>query len=351
MSKSLARIIFAISALALFGAGCISFGGDKSSGGDGGVFKSTDQGEQWAQASTIPTPQGIANFGSVNITAFEIDPQDHLAIYAGSDSVGMFYSYDGGASWQRPADLQRGFVAALRVDPENKCLIYVATTNRIMRSLDCSRTFQEIYREASAQTFITALSINPFNPKILYAGTVKGTLIKSRDGGITWSLEHAFSSRNKIVDIIVDPQNSSRRYIALQGKGLWVTDNDGATFTDLTEGLKIVKDGHDLRRLAFAEDTLFAVAKAKILSSKDKGMSWTALPIISPEAIEILSFAVNPKNAREIYYGTATTFYKSLDGGQSWSTKKLPTSRTATALLVDFQDPRAIYLGTTAIKK
>lgn len=347
------KLIVTLSVLTLLGAGCISFSGGGSSGTDGGVFKSIDRGQQWQQKSAVPGPQGVGSFGGTNAVTFAIDPQDHLAIYAGTDEAGMFYSFDGAESWRRPKDLASGFIAAVVVDPANKCRIYAATGYRILKTEDCNRTFKEIYREASPQTFISALAVNPFNTRMLYAGTVKGTLIKSQDGGQTWALEYAFS-RNKVIDIAVDPRNSAVRYVALEGRGVWKTENDGATFQDISEGLKEYKDGHDARRLIIANDVprrLLLAAKHKILRSNDGGNTWEDLPILSPESVEVLSLAVNPKNSEEIYYGTATTFYKTADGGQNWSTAKLPTSRTARALLVDFETPETIYLGAMKVRE
>ncbi len=349
------RLIIILSALALFGASCIRFGGGggEARGGDGGVYKSVNRGEEWAHAVTIPTAQGIGNFGGANVTSFAIDPQDHKAIYAGTDEAGVFYSYDAGESWRRPADLTRGFVAATVVDPKDKCTVYVATANRILKSTDCNRTFQEVYREPAPQTFVTALAINPVNPAIIHAGTVKGTMIRSRDGGATWALEYTFS-KNRIIDIILDPRNPAHRFVALKGKGVWRTDNDGQNYTDLSEPLREFKEALDIRRLIAPKDqtdTLLLAAKYKILKSVNRGTSWQALPIVSPETVEILSFTVNPEDSKELYYGTATTFYRSVDGGQSWSTKKLPTSRIATALMVDYEEPNVVYLGVTKLKE
>lgn len=352
--KSFFRLAFILVSFTLLGASCISFGGGgEARGGNGGVFKSANRGDEWAHTVSVPTAQGIGNFGGVNITAFGIDPADHLAVYAATDEAGMFYSFDGGDSWRRPKDLSRGFVAAVVVDPKDKCTIYVATANRIVKTADCNRTFEEIYREPAPQTFITALTVNPLNSRILYAGTVNGKLIRSQDGGLTWALEYTFP-KNRIIDIVLNPSNPASRYVALKGRGVWRTDNDGGTYTDLSEPLRKFKEGLDIRRLvalADEEDTLLLATKYKVLKSTSSGVTWEALPIVSPETVEVLSFAVNPKDSKELYYGTATTFYRSLDGGQSWTTKKLPTSRIATALLVDFEDPATVYLGVTKIKK
>jgi hypothetical protein len=52
-----------------------------------------------------------------------------------------------------------------------------------------------------------------------------------------------------------------------------------------------------------------------------------------------------------MYYSTATVFYKSSNGGANWTTKRLPTTRIGSALMVGGNDPNTIYLGTLQVKQ
>lgn len=352
MIKAFSKLFILFSVLLLTGAGCVSFSSGPT-GSDGGIFKSVNGGEDWLQKTNLYTSAGIKDFKSANLVDLVIDPQDHLAIYASTQQSGMFYSYDGGESWRQPDAVKSGFVTEIAIDQNNKCAIYVATTNRILKSADCNRTFEEIHRESSEANYITALAISPFNSSLLYAGTIKGGLLKSADAGKTWVLEHQFADR-KIVDIIIDGNNQSVYYVALFGRGIWKTQNNGNSFEDISEALRSFQGGSDVRRLVADQNnasTLLLSVRNKLLRSVDGGTSWEKLPIISPESIDILALAVNIENLKEIYYGTATTFYKSNDGGESWSTKKLPTSRAATAILIDPKAKNTIYLGVTKINK
>ena len=64
-----------------------------------------------------------------------------------------------------------------------------------------------------------------------------------------------------------------------------------------------------------------------------------------------LGYPLNPQNGNEIYYGTATTFYKTDNGGQDWTTKKLPTSRASSVLAVDPANSNVVYMGTQKLEK
>lgn len=340
--------------LSLFGAQCISFGGGGAQiGAGGGIFKSVDKGGQWVQKTAVPTSSGVKNFSGANVIALAIDPQDHLAIYAGTRESGLFYSYDGGESWSQPNILKKGFVAAIAIDPKNKCVVYAAYGNQIMKSEDCSRSYKPAYNESAADAFITALSINPLNSSVIYAGTAKGTLVISADSGKYWS-NLGNNLRGKVADIVINPKNSSIVYVAVVGRGVWKSENGGETFADFSDKLKNIKDGKDARRLLMDKndpDTVIIASRNKLIRSTDGGLNWASLPILTPESIEILAVAINPNDSKEIYYGTATTFYRSVDGGEKWFNEKLPTKRQSSALLVDPVDPKIIYLGALEIKK
>lgn len=352
--RAYTKIILLLSLLTLTGAGCISIGGkgSEAQGAGGGIFKSTDRGEEWQQKVAIPTPQGVKNFGGGSVTVLSVDPQDHLALYVGTRENGLFYSYDGGESWRQAQDVSSGFVAAVEVDPKNKCIIYVATGNRILKSIDCNRTFEPVYNHADPTAFVAALAIDPGNALVLYAGGAKGAVIKSVDGGQSWSNQG--NLRGKIIDLRIDPRATGTIYAAIAGRGVSKSVNSAETFTDFSEKLKDIKDAKDVRKLVIDPATpsaLYLASRNKLMRTADGGSTWTALPIISPENIEILALAVNSKNSKELYYGTATTFYRSLDGGERWSTEKLPTRRQASALLVDPQEPHVVYLGVLEVKK
>ncbi|MBI2551854.1 hypothetical protein HYW17_00945 [Candidatus Uhrbacteria bacterium] len=352
MTNSLNKIIVAFGALMLFGAGCISISSGPA-GNDGGVFKSTTFGREWAPKVTLVTSAGLKNFGGANIITFAVDPQDHRAIYAGSDLSGMFYTYDGGETWQQPQALTHGYVSAIAIDPKNKCITYAAVDNRILKSVDCNRTFSEIYREVRAENTLTAFVIDPRDSANLYAGTVRGTLLKSNDAGRTWILEHTFPGR-RIVSIVIDPRASAVRYVALTGKGVWKTTDGGSTFKELSEPLKSFTRAFDVRYLISARSAsghLLLATRNSILRTVDGGEHFEALPLVSPGDVDILSIGMDLNNPDAVYYGTSTTFYISGDGGKGWSTKKLPSTRAATALIVDPEEPNNLYLGVTKIKR
>ncbi len=349
--KSIFRVIIFTALLALTGAQCISFGGGATASTAGGVFKSQNNGAQWVQKATLFTSAGIKSFGGVNITSLSIDPEDHLALYAATRENGMFYSYDGGESWNLSNYIAKGDVGSIAVDPKNKCVIYAALDNQVMKSSDCNRTFARAYNEATPQTFVTAVAVSPFNSSVVFAGTSRGTFLKSVDGGASWSIRG--NAVGIVHDIILDSRNSSVVYVSVTGRGIWKSINGGDAFQDMSVSLRSA-NANDVRRIVLdraTPDAILLASKQKLLRSTDGGATWAVLPTISREGVDITALAVNPKNSKEVYYGTASTFYRSIDGGQNWSTQRLPSTRQASALIVDPENPATIYMGMLEIKK
>lgn len=348
-------LVFLLAAgLALAGAGCISFGGGGggTSGNDGGVFKSSDKAENWQQKVALAAvkPGAIAN---VNVMTIVFDPGDPKTIYLGTADNGLFYSVDGAESWLQVGSLAIGRVNAVAVDTKDKCNVYVTTGNRIFKTSDCTRTWQNVYVDTRSDQTVNAVAVDSYNPTVVYAGLSGGDTLKSTDGGASWSVIKRFE--NDVKKILVNFYDTRIIYVATANRGIWKSTDGGSNWTDLSEKLNEFDGGRDYKDLIFdfsKHDTLIYAARYGLLRTTDGGASWQAIPLLTPPtSVDIYSLAANPQNGNEIYYGTTSTLYKTNDGGTKWVTRKLPTSRAATYLLVDPQNGNVVYLGTTKFQK
>ncbi|MDP3985358.1 MAG: hypothetical protein Q8P82_01215 [bacterium] len=335
------------------GVGCISFSGGQKEA-DGGIWKSGNQGEEWQMKKVWPTAKGIQSIGGMNITSITLDSQDHLAVYAGTTDNGLMYSYDGGESWQQArSPLASGRVTSVSVDAKNKCTIYVTMGPRVWKTTDCNRTYTAVYFETRTDVIMTQVEVDWFNSSVVYAATSSGDVLKSTDSGANWASVQRFE--NRVVKIFVDQFDSRTVYVGLKDNGIWKTTDGGATWVAMNDGLREYDRGRGLVTIAgdaVTRNTLLIATRYGILRTTDGGVTWQPLNLPTPpNSVTIFSLAVSPRNVNEIYYGTASTFYRSLNGGANWSTNKLPTTRAATAMLVDPQDPKVVYLGATLIKK
>lgn len=345
-------ILFSLFAL---GVGCVQIGGQSSavSGNDGGVWKSGDKGVTWTQKVLIPTT-GTAkkSIGPTNVVTFTVDPSDRKAVYIGTAEHGLFYTLDGGDSWLQVAALP-GRILSVAVDPGDKCTVYATLENKVQRTTDCARTWSTAYFETRTDKAITALAISPRDGRVIFAGNSAGDLNMSSDGGGSWATVKRFDSEVK--KILIVPADTKTVYVGTKSSGIWKSKDNGATWTDVSEGIRQYSGSFEYRDLVLdlsSPDTVLYASQFGILRTTDGGGKWDKIDLLTPPgSATIYSLAVNPKDGREIYYGTATTFYSTVDGGAKWKTRKLPSSRAATAMLVDPEAVNMLYLGVSRLKQ
>lgn len=332
------------------------------------VFLSLDSGNTWSDASAIssvsPRNEKIAD---LDVSGIYSDPSDNLAVYLASAN-GLYHTYNVKKGWTKVDALPEGLVRSVAVSPGDKCNIYVAISNKLYFSNDCSRNFYEAYYDNESSVTVNTIAIDHYNPNNLYLGTSRGEIIKSIDGGQSWRTIQRLSS--PVAKIILSPQDSRLVFAVTTETELFSFQSNTNTnpenskdidnnfrvssFKDLNTVLSDLKVGNKFKDFVVSESdgTLFLATNKMILRSVDNGVSWESLNLIQPDGqAEVNALAVSPKNNLEIYYVTDTTFFRSSDGGVTWTTKKLPSNRGGSALLIDNVYTKNIYLGNYKIVK
>ncbi len=328
----------------------------------GGVFLSVDSGVNFKAQSYTPSVSGKpGNISDVNVASLTLDPSDNTALYMATYNKGLYYTYNILTGWLEVTGLPKVTINAVVVNPKNKCDIYVVYANRLMRSVDCNRTWSQTYLDAKQTTIFTALTIDPYNPLNVYLGTSNGDILKSIDGGYSWRTLHRLTE--SVSNISLSPQDSRRVYVVTRTAKVYSFFTNTATnpntsenidsnfavndFKDFNKVLQDMKVGNIYKDfVVMPDDQLFLATTQNILRSPDHGVTWEKLTLLPAEKDAIIrAIAVNPKNNQEIYYASSFTFFKSSDGGATWSNKKLPTSRFASDILIDDKNPNVVYLG------
>lgn len=337
--------------LVLLGAGCVSFGpSEAGSGSAGGIFRSVDRGDVWANKSALLTATGERRtFGASSVGVIVQDPQDPKAIYVGTAEHGMFYSYDSGESWSQPAGIRQGRVWSVAIHPRDKCTIFVTVDNKVAKSDDCSRTWSVPFLDSRTEARTKVVAIDGYNPNVIWVAMSTGDLLRSQDSGVSWSNVHSF--KNDIMRLVISPSDSRRIFVATRNAGIWRTDDAGANWLDLSKNYEDFSKSKEFLDLAIGVSdpgvVIFA-SKYGLIRSRDFGDSWEKIDLLTPPGQSIAySLAIDPKNSDNIYFGTATTFNKSTNGGANWITKRLPTTRAATVLRVDQANSDVIWMGVT----
>jgi len=330
------------------GAGCsISFKSNDTSAVDGGFWVSLDKGLTWRQVDAVPTAGGVANINGLDDTSLALDPEDTNAVYFGSATDGLYYTYGLSNGWTKAASLNETKINAVAVSPDDKCIIYAAAGNKVYRSSDCNRSWTQIYFDNDPTTQINALAVDFYNPLRVYFGNSRGDIGRSADRGDHWVT--VLRTGSNINQIVLSPADSRKVFVTTVGEGLYRSLDAGDNWTPLKDKMTEFKNSFNIVALTAApgsDGLLFAATAYGLLKSTDSGDAWTRINLITSEQnASINSLAVSPKDPKEIYYVTNTTFYSSSDGGASWRTKKLPSTRAGWRLLIKPDETNVIFMG------
>jgi hypothetical protein len=215
--------------------------------GNGGIFKSTNFGETW----TLVSPN------QDNYRDIKYKPGDMNIAYASSNN-GFFKSTDGGESWSQVTEgisaSGRIVIGVSQAAPEKVYLVIGGTFQGCFLSTDSGQSFTlrsdspNILGGAYAgdddrnqSWYDLYLHVDPFDDNILHVGGINTW--KSIDGGITWSItSHWWGDRTNEVHadhhcVAYNPLNN-RMYDGNDG-GIYWTDNQGVSWTDISIGLGI----------------------------------------------------------------------------------------------------------------
>jgi photosystem II stability/assembly factor-like uncharacterized protein len=282
-------------------------------GTGGGVWKTTDGGIRWLNVS-----DGQLGTGSVGAVAVaESDPN---VVYVGmgescirgnlSEGDGVYKSTDAGKTWKHVGLHDTRIIGQVRVHPQNPDLVYVAALGHafgpnaergVFRSKDGGARWEKVLF-VDDKTGAVDLAMDPSNPRVLYAafwqavrkpwtmesGGPGSALYKSTDGGDTWTKLADENLPKKSVwgriGVTVSPANPNRVWAIIEAEdgGVFRSDDAGQTWRKTNEERR-------LRQRAWYYTHIYADPK-------------------NPESLYVLN----------------TGFYRSLDGGRTFTAIRVP---------------------------
>lgn len=311
-------------------------------------LKSFDVGLTWEAKMKVDEKKDISG---VNVLSIASHPVDVDTTYIGTEANGIFVTKDGGESWTQVSFPQKVYGIALDFQaPET---IYATGFNnkrgKIYKRTAAEEQWQEIYTEPSDETFVTALTMDRFNPRILYAGTNQGVILKTINGGESWiNLKKA---DRPIVNITIDAKNSALVYFGIFQQGIWRSSDGGTNVEDITKNIN--QTGYNLSTsvyVALADPwiggTIYLGTERGLIKSVNGGEKWEEINIIgSSKQFPIRSLAVNPFNSKEILYSSAKAIYRSTDSGVKWSTFQLDTKKDVSVIRYSPVDQSVVFIG------
>ncbi len=336
--------------LILTGAGCL--GSSSSSGSDGAVWRTSDNGSNWTQLSALPSSSGVGSIAGVNVTSIEIDPNDSSVYYIGTESNGLFYTYDDGTTWQRPEDdrVRSGEVLDIEVSADNICTLYALKSDRILKSNTCGREWESVYSETRSDEHLTAIVIDWYDPENVWVGSTAGDILKTENAGSTWSTLYRIN--DEITGFLVSNGDSRIVLVGTEGNGIFRTEDGGSTWAHFEDDLKDnFKNSHKI--YGFAQNksgsTIVLNSKYGLLTSSDKGATWDDVDLLTAGSeVRIWSVAIDPNNGKNIYYATEEIFYTTTSGGDAWQTEDIPSARAPKSMIVHPASTDYVLVGFAA---
>ncbi len=227
-----------------------------------GVYRSDDGGVSWEN-------MGLGE--SEHIAEILVDPRDSDVVYVSAQGPlwrsggdrGLYKSTDGGENWKRVLEIDENTGTNDAVmDPRNPDVIYVSAWQRgrrvwtlidggpgsaLYKTTDGGETWSKLTNGLpSVEMGRIGLAISPANPDVLYAvveaAEEESGVFRSSNRGATWEKVsgYKFSSPQYYNEVVCDPVDADRIY--LMDTWAKVSDDGGRTYRQLYKYNKHVDD-------------------------------------------------------------------------------------------------------------
>ncbi len=341
---------------------------------DGGVWKSTDQGETWK--ATMDRENAIA------MGALAVDRQNPNVLYAGTGEMssnidsytgaGVMKTTDGGDTW-RPVGLTSvGAFSRIVVHPKNSNLVFAGATKNnggFYRSTDAGITWTRTFEDP-----VSDVTVNPANENQLWIGTMSKGIYRSDDGGLSWAVKNfdlgvpgstlarisvqcAPSSPNNLYALVYETQGSgtnathySRIYKSSNSGDGWqiIYDNSPSNFLNSTGPAQ----GWYNNVIAVhpTDPNLVIAGGIDIVRTTNGGNNWQLIDTYASSGAphpDQHAIAFDPADNQRVYLGNDGGMYRSENNGNNYQRKSKGLAITQFyAMGVDQKHPSKTYGGT-----
>ena len=262
-----------------------------------------------------------------------------FSICVGTVGTGAWYSPDGGETWRRVGTGLWGEsrVFGMTVHPREPQIIYAGADDGIYRSRDRGQSFERLDSPMNS-LHVWKIAIDPVDPDIIFAGTRPAALFRSRDGGRQWeklSVEMAEECPNvrvpRVTALSVDPSDHRIVWAGVEVDGVRRSLDGGETWARIAGGLHD-PDIHDMAVSVADPKTVLTSTPGEIFASTDTGESWKGLGVGKQFRFRYCrSLALREDDPEVIFVatgdaavGSTGAVQRSKDGGRTWEMLPLP---------------------------
>lgn len=318
------------------------------------IWKSADAGQTFEVKSRVDDTQTITK---ADVLSLSFHPNDSNIIYISTIDHGIFKTTDEGEYWEQivfpPKKIYSFILDKSRPDERMFASGSVNGLGKIFRTEDGGETWQAIYTEPGNQVVITILAQHPRDTNVLFAGTSAGTVVKSTDGGETWRNVGGVLE-GPITEIGFDAVRPMSLYAFSIGQKLYFSEDGGVTWGDPGVQLDSFNSSTTSTPQSLLSITADPIVSGRVYGSKMGGLyrsndfakTWEKINVIeSAEKFPVRALAINPSNSEELVFTSGSAFYKTKNGGETWSVTDLYIDRGVSVLAYDPRDPAVIYMA------
>ena len=243
-----------------------------------GIYKSTDGGLNWQLL-------GAGSVGSVT-TGMIVNPGNSDIVYQASDA-GVYMSTNAGATWTKPCPLAD--FTSLVMNPLNPAVLYAAAAGQMEKSVDSGKTWKAVTLSSGIAGNLMILAMTPADTNYIYvsSGVSGGAVIaRSTNAGASWTkmiTASASSASNYLGQqgsyanaIAVNPKNTED--VIVGGLDIYRSTNGGKTLSQKTDWTASTEGSNythaDIHGLVYNGSTLYSFTDGGIFHSESNGQSW-----------------------------------------------------------------------------
>jgi len=300
-----------------------------------GAWTSPDGGDSWRRVG-----RGLWN--ESRVYGLAVHPREPRTVFGGADD-GLYKSLDGGQSFEHlDSPMNKMDVWKIAFDTADPDTIFVGTRPAaLFRSTDGGRRWVQLGVDMVEECAnvgvprVTALTVDPADPRIIWAGVEVDGVRRSLDGGETWTRIAGGLNDPDIHDMAVRPAADGKTVLTSTPREIFASTDKGESWQGLgvgkhfglpyCRGLALKTDDPNTVFVATGDGA--AGATGAIQRSKDGGKTWQQLALPAVPNSPIWAFATHPADPGRIlacsHYGE---LYASQNAGDSWS--KLPREFT-----------------------
>jgi hypothetical protein len=227
--------------------------------------------------------------------------------------------------------------------------VFALVRNKLMRSTDEGRTWQEIVRGLGDETEqLARIGLSASDARVMYLTTRANGILKSDDGGASWHPANRGLASMSLGEVAVSP--ASPDVVLVAGNvfgGLFRTDDGGESWSTV-EGFERVTA---MTFLSDGSDLVVGDARGRVVASGDGGATWDPpLTLAEGDAVTALGAGVGHDSSEIVFAATkGGRLFRSDDGAKSFlrAGKGLPDEEVRSLeLSPDYPEDSTLWAST-----